>query len=100
MSTDAWQYRQETDGIGILTLDVPGKSANTLSAAVLEDLGRVLDGIVQVPPKGLVIRSGKAGGFIAGADINEFLTFGSREGALAAVLRGQRLFDRIAALPF
>lgn len=100
MSTDAWQYRQETDGIGILTLDVPGKSANTLSAAVLEDLGRVLDGIVQVPPKGLVIRSGKPGGFIAGADINEFLTFGSREGALAAVLRGQRLFDRIAALPF
>jgi len=100
MSTDAWQYRQDPDGIGVLTLDVPGKSANTLSAAVLEDLGRVLDGIERVPPKGLLIRSGKQGGFIAGADINEFLTFGSREGALQAVLRGQRLFDRLAALPF
>ncbi|HWL61485.1 MAG TPA: 3-hydroxyacyl-CoA dehydrogenase NAD-binding domain-containing protein [Steroidobacteraceae bacterium] len=100
MSTDAWQYRQDPDGIGVLTLDVPGKSANTLSAAVLEDLARVLDGIERAPPKGLLIRSGKPGGFIAGADINEFLTFGSREGALQAVLRGQRLFDRLAALPF
>jgi 3-hydroxyacyl-CoA dehydrogenase/enoyl-CoA hydratase/3-hydroxybutyryl-CoA epimerase len=100
MSTDAWQYRQDPDGIGVLTLDVPGKSANTLSAAVLEDLGRVLDGIGRAPPKGLLVRSGKPGGFIAGADINEFLTFGSREGALQAVLRGQRLFERIEALPF
>ena len=40
MSTAAWQYRQESDGIGILTLDVPERSANTLSIAVLEDLGR------------------------------------------------------------
>jgi 3-hydroxyacyl-CoA dehydrogenase/enoyl-CoA hydratase/3-hydroxybutyryl-CoA epimerase len=47
-----------------------------------------------------LIRSGKASGFIAGADINEFITFGSEAGALAAVLRGQGLFDRIAALPF
>ena len=35
MSTDAWQYRQESDGIGILTLDVPGKSANTLRSFCL-----------------------------------------------------------------
>jgi 3-hydroxyacyl-CoA dehydrogenase/enoyl-CoA hydratase/3-hydroxybutyryl-CoA epimerase len=100
MSVDAWHYRQDGDGIGVLTLDVPGHSANTLSVAVLEDLARVLSGIEQAPPKGLLIRSGKPGGFIAGADINEFTTFGSREEALKAVLRGQRLCDRVAALPF
>jgi 3-hydroxyacyl-CoA dehydrogenase/enoyl-CoA hydratase/3-hydroxybutyryl-CoA epimerase len=100
MSVDAWHYRQDGDGVGVLTLDVPDHSANTLSVAVLEDLERVLSGIEQAPPKGLLIRSGKPGGFIAGADINEFTTFGSREAALTAVLRGQRLCDRVAALPF
>ncbi len=98
MSEQAWQYRQEDDGIGVLTLDVPGKSANTLSSAVLEELGRVLDGIARTPPEGLLIRSGKKGGFIAGADINEFTTFTSQARALEAVQLGQRLFDRIEAL--
>src|SRR5690606_30479071 len=43
--------------------------------------------------------SGKPGGFIAGADINEFTTFGSESDALAAIRRGQHLCDRIEALP-
>ncbi|MFO7325239.1 MAG: 3-hydroxyacyl-CoA dehydrogenase NAD-binding domain-containing protein [Pseudomonadota bacterium] len=98
-TTAAWQYRREDDGIGVLTLDVPGRSANTLSIAVLEELGRVLDEIERAPPKGLMIRSGKASGFIAGADINEFTRFASEEEALTAVRRGQRLCDRIEALP-
>jgi len=99
MSEQAWVYRQEGDGIGVLTLDVPGKSANTLSSAVLEQLGRVIDDIERAPPRGLLIRSGKASGFIAGADINEFTAFGSEAEALVAVRRGQQLCDRIAALP-
>jgi 3-hydroxyacyl-CoA dehydrogenase/enoyl-CoA hydratase/3-hydroxybutyryl-CoA epimerase len=99
MNENAWNYRQESDGIGILTLDVPGKSANTLATAVLEQLGQVLEGIERAPPRGLMIRSGKPGGFIAGADINEFSSFGSEAGALAAIQRGQQLCDRIEALP-
>lgn len=99
MNEKAWNYRQESDGIGILTLDVPEKSANTLAIAVLQELGQVLDNIERAPPSGLLIRSGKASGFIAGADINEFTSFGSEAGALAAVQRGQQLCDRIEALP-
>ncbi|HUG73993.1 MAG TPA: 3-hydroxyacyl-CoA dehydrogenase NAD-binding domain-containing protein [Steroidobacteraceae bacterium] len=99
MNENAWNYRQESDGIGILTLDVPGKSANTLSGAVLQELGQVLEGIERTPPRGLLIRSGKASGFIAGADINEFSSFGSEAGALAAIQRGQQLCDRIESLP-
>jgi 3-hydroxyacyl-CoA dehydrogenase/enoyl-CoA hydratase/3-hydroxybutyryl-CoA epimerase len=97
--TAAWDYRTDNDGIGVLTLDVPGRSANTLSIDVLEELGRVLDAIERAPPRGLLIRSGKPGGFIAGADINEFTRFASEEEARTAVLRGQRLCDRIEALP-
>jgi len=98
MSAAAWNYRQD-GGIGVLTLDVPEKSANTLGGAVLRELDAALDGIANSPPRGLILRSGKPGGFIAGADINEFTGFRSAEDALAAVRLGQRVCDRIAALP-
>ncbi len=86
-------------GLGQLRLDVPDRSANTLSSAVLEQLGSVLDAIERAPPRGLVIRSGKGNGFVAGADINEFTRLTSVEEALVMVRRGQGLCDRIAALP-
>jgi 3-hydroxyacyl-CoA dehydrogenase / enoyl-CoA hydratase / 3-hydroxybutyryl-CoA epimerase len=98
MSNTAWVYAQESDGIGLLTLDVPGQSANTLSSTVLQQLDAVLQTIEGAPPRGLVIRSGKKSGFIAGADINEFATLTSEQEALVLIQRGQRLCDRIAAL--
>jgi 3-hydroxyacyl-CoA dehydrogenase/enoyl-CoA hydratase/3-hydroxybutyryl-CoA epimerase len=98
MSASAWSYRQD-DGIGVLTLDVPERSANTLGSAVLIELGTFLDDIDRAPPRGLVLRSGKATGFIAGADINEFTGFRSPDDAFVVVRRGQLLYDRIAALP-
>jgi 3-hydroxyacyl-CoA dehydrogenase/enoyl-CoA hydratase/3-hydroxybutyryl-CoA epimerase len=99
MSSSAWSIANEPDGIAVLTLDIPGKSANTLGAAVLQELATVLDGIERAPPAGLIIRSGKPGGFIAGADINEFTTFATADDALRSIRLGQGLCDRIAALP-
>jgi 3-hydroxyacyl-CoA dehydrogenase / enoyl-CoA hydratase / 3-hydroxybutyryl-CoA epimerase len=99
MSTQAWSYASGDDGIGVLTLDVPGRSANTLSSAVLVELEGVMAGIEARPPRGLIIRSGKKSGFIAGADVHEFTTLGSVEQALVLIHRGQRLCDRIAGLP-
>lgn len=99
MADSAWRYDTDEQGIGTLTLDVPGRSANTLSVTVLEELGQVLRGIEAQPPRGVVIRSAKASGFIAGADINEFARVASEDEAVAMVRRGQRLFDRIEALP-
>jgi len=98
MGAAAWHYRLDRD-IGVLTFDVPEKSANTLSGTTLRELGRVLEGIEHSPPKGLILCSGKPGGFIAGADINEFSTFASVDVALAAVQLGQGICDRVAALP-
>ncbi|HMA10440.1 MAG TPA: 3-hydroxyacyl-CoA dehydrogenase NAD-binding domain-containing protein [Steroidobacteraceae bacterium] len=99
MSNQAWKYEAGADGIGVLTLDVPERSANTLSSAVLVELEGVLAGIEARPPRGLIIRSGKKSGFIAGADVHEFTTLATVEQALVMVRRGQRLCDRIAALP-
>jgi 3-hydroxyacyl-CoA dehydrogenase / enoyl-CoA hydratase / 3-hydroxybutyryl-CoA epimerase len=95
----AWTYETSAEGIGQLTLDMPGKSANTLSSAVLAELAILLDTIERNPVRGVVIRSGKRSGFIAGADINEFTQLGTIDEALTMVRRGQSLCDRLAALP-
>ena len=51
---------------------IANASANTLSADVIEELDRVLAALESQRPAGLVIRSAKKSGFIAGADVNEF----------------------------
>jgi len=102
MSTDTpdWQTRLDDDGIHWLILDKQKTDTNVLSTAVLEQLDRLLDEIVKNPPRAVVFRSGKAKGFIAGADVNEFLEVKTTEDAMTMVKRGQTLFSRIAALPF
>ncbi|WP_341501558.1 fatty acid oxidation complex subunit alpha FadJ [Gallaecimonas sp. GXIMD4217] len=58
------------DGIGIITMDVPGESMNTLKAEFADEIGAILAEIKHDPQvKGLVLVSGKADSFIAGADI-------------------------------
>jgi 3-hydroxyacyl-CoA dehydrogenase/enoyl-CoA hydratase/3-hydroxybutyryl-CoA epimerase len=99
MTPAAWTTSRDDKGFATLTLDVPGRSANTLSSAVLEELAGQLAAIERDPPRGLLIRSGKRSGFIAGADINEFTTLHSVDEALVTVRRGQSLCDRIEALP-
>jgi 3-hydroxyacyl-CoA dehydrogenase/enoyl-CoA hydratase/3-hydroxybutyryl-CoA epimerase len=102
MNTDTrpWQLEIDADDIAWLCCDVPGSSANVLSAAVLEDLDERLAELQQRGPRGLVILSGKPGGFIAGADVREFTRLASHEEALQAIRRGQSVFDHLAALPF
>ena len=99
MQESAWKYETDATGLATLTLDVPGKSANTLSSVVLEQLSAQLDHLEREPPQGLLLRSGKRNGFVAGADINEFTTLRSEVEALGMVRRGQALCDRLAALP-
>ena len=67
-----WRLARDEDGIAWLLIDKQGSSANTLSEDVVRELGDVLSVIENVPPKALVIRSAKRGGFIAGADVGEF----------------------------
>ena len=54
-----------------------------------------LDALEREPPRGLLIRSAKPSGFIAGADVNEFTALKDADQTLALVRRGQQLFDRI-----
>ncbi|EKE76223.1 fatty acid oxidation complex subunit alpha FadJ [Gallaecimonas xiamenensis] len=70
MTDKTFSFALREDGIGIITMDVPGESMNTLKAAFAEEIRAILADIRHDPAvKGLVLVSGKQGSFIAGADI-------------------------------
>ena len=95
-----WKIVTEADGIAVATLDKQGAAANALSAEVLGEFGQLLDRLDADPPKGLIIRSGKAAGFVAGADIQEFSQLDTAEKGRALVARGWELFNRLAAVRY
>jgi len=97
-ATSDWQSHRDDDGIQWLILDKAGTDTNVLSVGVLEELAGLLDQLEADLPRAVVFRSGKAKGFIAGADVNEFLEVKSTQEALIMIKRGQKLFSRIAAL--
>lgn len=92
----------ETDGLAWLTIDVPGK-LNVLSSAVMLRLALLLAEIERAASagriKGLIVRSGKEGSFIAGADISEISAITDpAEGEQKAAL-GQSVFAKLSRLP-
>ena len=95
-----WQLNREENGIVVAVLDRAGESANALSAEVMAEFGQILDQLEQHAPKGLIIRSGKSAGFIAGADIDEFSQLNTAENGRALVARGWDLFNRLAAVSY
>ncbi len=93
-----WHAETDAEGIVVLTLDRAGASVNTLGREVMDELTQILERLALEPPKGVVIRSGKPTGFIAGADIREFESYEKQGGVLASVERGQRVFQNLARL--
>lgn len=94
-----WQAELRDDGIVVLAFDREGESVNTLAQEVLLELDALLERLALDPPKGLVIRSAKPTGFIAGADIREFQEFDAKGTVNDALRRGQLVFQRLAELP-
>jgi 3-hydroxyacyl-CoA dehydrogenase/enoyl-CoA hydratase/3-hydroxybutyryl-CoA epimerase len=94
-----WSLEIDADRIAWLVCDAPGTSTNVLSAAVLHDLAAQLDAVALQQPAGVVIRSAKAGGFIAGADIKEFVNIHSPEEGYELIRAGQTVLQKIEDLP-
>src|SRR5687768_12419091 len=67
-----WRLTRDKNDTAWLILDKQGSSANILSMDVLRELSEIIAELEANPAKGLVIRSGKTSGFVAGADITEF----------------------------
>ena len=67
-----FKLTRDADGVAWLLFDREDTSANTLSADLIKELDKILAELEGQRPTGIVIRSAKKSGFIAGADVNEF----------------------------
>lgn len=94
-----WHTEIRADGIVVLTLDRLGQSVNALAQAVLGELEQIVERIAIEKPKGVLIRSAKSAGFIAGADIAEFKTFDERGTVFESIRFGQNVLQKLAELP-
>ena len=92
-----WQLTKDEDGIAWLTFDKAEASVNSLSRDVMEELGALVDAFARETPRAIIVRSAKKG-FIAGADIKEFLSIETADQAFQMIRSGQEIFDRFAAL--
>src|SRR6202050_5273262 len=97
--TENWTLEIDADRIAWLVCDTPGTSTNVLSAPVLRDLATQLQQIAAKPPAGVVIRSAKASGFIAGADIKEFLKIRTPDEGYELVRTAQKVLQQLEDLP-
>jgi 3-hydroxyacyl-CoA dehydrogenase/enoyl-CoA hydratase/3-hydroxybutyryl-CoA epimerase len=98
-SARSWKLERDAEGIAWLTLDKPGTSANVLSAGVLRELDEVLGALEHDRPRGVIVVSAKKSGFIAGADIKEFIGLKDEASGYQLIRGGQQVLNRLAALP-
>jgi 3-hydroxyacyl-CoA dehydrogenase/enoyl-CoA hydratase/3-hydroxybutyryl-CoA epimerase len=93
-----FKLTRDADGIAWLLFDREGASANTLSADVIEELDLLLAALESQRPTGVVIRSAKKSGFIAGADVNEFRGATDPRAVETGIGRAHQVIDRLEAL--
>lgn len=84
----------------VLTLDLPGEPVNKLSAQVKTEFEQALSRLRDDPAtQAVVIISGKADNFIAGADIEEFTQLSTREEFTRLSREGQEMLQRVDDFP-
>ena len=87
-----------TDGVAVVTFDLPGEPVNKFSKAVIADFVAVFDQLERdASVVGAVLISGKSDTFIAGADIDAFLEFTSAADAARESAAGHQLMNRLEA---
>ena len=98
MRSTHWRLEIDTDGVAWLALDKANASTNSLSREVMEELDSMVAEVARASPKALIVTSAKRG-FIAGADIKEFVGIRTPDQAYELIRQGQQVLDRLAALP-
>lgn len=91
------------DGLAVVTFDDPERSANVLTETVLRRLGAVVEELStrarEGEIRGVAFRSGKAGSFIVGADVEAIGRIEDPDEGAQAARFGQGIFLRIERLP-
>jgi len=96
-----WKMDCDANGFVWLTIDVEDRSVNVLTHEVLAELSEVVKALSkQDEVKGLALLSGKAGGFVYGADVRQFSLF-PVEAAVADHIRSvHQCLYQLAHLPY
>ena len=90
--------RSDAQGVGCIVIDVPGQKVNTLSVALMPKFETVFEEARKDPNlRALILTSGKAAGFIAGADIGDLNGVASADDGARLSRQGQQAMDRIAS---
>jgi 3-hydroxyacyl-CoA dehydrogenase/enoyl-CoA hydratase/3-hydroxybutyryl-CoA epimerase len=87
------------DGVAIITFNLPGESVNKFTSGVVDEFSSILDRLQRDNDiKAAVLISGKPDMFIAGADIDEFLTIRMASDGESMSAAGQLMMDRLARI--
>lgn len=87
------------DKIGVLTMDVPGETMNTLRAEFADEISALMKDIrANADLQGLVIISGKKDSFVAGADVTMIDACETAADAEQLSLAGHRIMGELEAL--
>ena len=95
-----WNKTRDANDLVWLSLDVEGRSVNVLTHEVLAELaGLVAELHHDANIKGLALLSGKAGGFVYGADVREFALFADESAVAEHISEVHSIFNQLADLP-
>lgn len=90
----------EEQGVAVVSIDQPGSPVNILTAAAKAEFETMLEQLRNDKAvSAVVLISGKADNFIAGADIEQFVALPNQAAAEALSRDGQATMDRVAAFP-
>ncbi|MDP3368052.1 MAG: enoyl-CoA hydratase/isomerase family protein, partial [Pseudomonas sp.] len=99
--TDAIRYEKGQDNIVVLTMDMPGQSANTMNAVYREAMGQIVDRLEAEKDSiaGVIVTSAKKT-FFAGGDLNELIkvTQAEAQGFYEMILRIKGQLRRLETL--
>ena len=99
MNEGSWSLEIDAERIAWLTCDLKGASTNVLSGPVMLELAAKLSEIAALRPAGVVVQSAKPNGFVAGADINEFVRIPTAQEGYELVRAGQSVLQQLEDLP-
>lgn len=87
-------------GVATVAFDMLGRKYNVLTTQAFVDLEKIVIQLAESSDvRCAVFCSAKESGFVAGADIKELYSHADEDTVVPFVALGQRVFDRIEALP-
>ena len=90
---------RHADGIAVITIDLPGEPVNKVTAGLRAEFSEVFATLTaDTTVRGIVLATGKSDTWLAGADIDEFLTLNTAAEAEALSRSGQALLASLESL--